>query len=84
MITTVVRSLDRLDRVVPAIQALGRRHAGYGAQAAHYDVVGACLLWTLEQGLGDAWSVEAEAAWAAAYGVLADTMLAAAETAEAA
>jgi nitric oxide dioxygenase len=80
MITTVVRSLDRLDRVVPAIQALGRRHAEYGAEPAHYDVVGATLLWTLEQGLGEAWTDEAARAWAAAYGVLADTMLAAAAT----
>jgi nitric oxide dioxygenase len=84
MVTTVVRSLDRLDRVAAAIQALGRRHAAYGAQPAHYDVVGATLLWTLEQGLGNAWTGDAEAAWAAAYGVLADTMLQAAQTADAA
>lgn len=77
-LTTVVRSLERLDRVAPAIQALGRRHAAYGAQPAHYDVVGATLLWTLEQGLGDAWTGEAEAAWAAAFAVLAETMIAAA------
>lgn len=85
MITTVVRSLDRLERVVPAVQALGRRHVAYGARPEHYDVVGAALLWTLEQGLGEAWTGEAEAAWAEAYGVLAGTMIAAAaETAEAA
>jgi hemoglobin-like flavoprotein len=74
MITVVVRSLDRLDRVVPAIQALGRRHADYGVRPAHYDLVGATLLWTLGQGLGDAFTEEAHEAWAAAYGVLAATM----------
>ena len=78
MLTTVVRSLDRLDRVVPAVQALGRRHGGYGVQDEHYAVVAAALLWTLEQGLGDAWSPELAAAWTDAYTILADTMKAAA------
>lgn len=84
MITTVVRGLDRLDQIMPAIRALGRRHAEYGAQAAHYDLVGSTLLWTLEQGLGESWTGEAEEAWAAAYALLATTMIDAAATAEAA
>lgn len=74
MITTVVRSLDRLDRVVPAIQALGERHGGYGVVDEHYDAVAGALLWTLAQGLGDAWTPEAEAAWVEAYTTLATTM----------
>ncbi len=41
---------------------------------AHYDSVGAALLWTLEQGLGDAWTAEVKAAWAAAYALLAGVM----------
>jgi hypothetical protein len=36
--------------------------------------VGAALLWTLEQGLGEAFTPEAREAWAAAYGLLATTM----------
>jgi nitric oxide dioxygenase len=36
--------------------------------------VGAALLWTLEQGLGSAWTPEAEAAWSGAYAVLARVM----------
>ena len=74
MITTVVRSLDRLERVTWAIQALGARHAGYGVRDEHYDTVGAALLWTLEQGLGDAWSAPLADAWAEAYGTLAGVM----------
>jgi len=35
-------------------------------------------MWTLEQGLGDAWNDDLKAAWTAAYTVLADTMKAAA------
>ena len=78
MITTVVRSLDRPDRVIGAVEALGARHAGYGVRDEHYDTVGAALLWTLEQGLGDAWSAPLADAWAEAYGTLAGVMQAAA------
>jgi nitric oxide dioxygenase len=74
MISTVVRGLDRLERIVPAVQQLGARHAGYGVQPEHYDVVGAALLWTLEQGLGEAFTPSVRTAWTAAYGVLASTM----------
>ncbi len=54
MIGTAVASLDRLDTIIPGVQALGRRHATYGVPLASYDTVGAALLWTLGQGLGDA------------------------------
>jgi hemoglobin-like flavoprotein len=29
-----------LDQIVPAVQALGRRHAGYGVREPHYATVG--------------------------------------------
>jgi nitric oxide dioxygenase len=54
------------------------RHAGYGVTAAHYDTVATALLWTLGQGLGDAFTPEVETAWVAAYTLLATTMQAAA------
>lgn len=78
-LTVVVKGIDRLDALVPAVQALGRRHAGYGVRREHYDTVGAALLWTLEQGLGDAFTDDARAAWAEAYGTLAAVMIAAAQ-----
>lgn len=78
MITTAVNSLDQLERIAPAVQAMGRRHVGYGVEEAHYDTVGEALLWTLAQGLGDHFTPEVETAWAATYTVLADTMKAAA------
>jgi len=74
MIATAVNALDKLDTIVPAVQDLGRRHAGYGVQPAHYDTVAAALLWTLGQGLGDAYTKDIEQAWVAAYTVLATTM----------
>lgn len=80
-LTVVVKSLDRLDQIVPAVQALGRRHAGYGVRESHYATVGAALLWTLEQGLGEAFTPAVRDAWAMAYGTLASVMIDAASDA---
>jgi hemoglobin-like flavoprotein len=78
MLTVVVNGLTRLEDLVPAVQNLGRRHAGYGVRAEHYATVAAALLWTLEQGLGEGFTGEVAAAWTAAYTLLAATMQAAA------
>ena len=78
MITVAVRGLDRLDQLVPAVQALGKRHVGYGVKDEHYDTVGAALLWTLEQGLGAAFTDEARESWTNTYFTLANVMKAAA------
>jgi len=74
MITAAVKGLDRLDQLVPVVQDLGRRHVRYGVEDRHYDTVGAALLWTLEAGLGKAFTPEVQEAWAAVYGLLANTM----------
>ena len=74
MLTAAVKGLNRLDQLVPVVEELGRRHAGYGVADAHYDTVGAALLWTLEKGLGSAFTPEVKEAWVAVYGLLASTM----------
>ncbi|HUG09853.1 MAG TPA: globin family protein [Opitutaceae bacterium] len=74
MITVAVRGLDDLGALVPAVQALGRRHTGYGVKDEHYTTVAVALLWTLEQGLGDSWNAEVKEAWVVVYTILADTM----------
>lgn len=78
MIGTAVSGLARLDQIIPAVQDLGRRHVGYGVKDHHYATVGAALLWTLETGLGPAFTPEVEQAWATAYGALAGVMMEAA------
>lgn len=83
MINTAVNGLDRLEEIVPAVQQLGVRHVAYGVKDEHYDTVGAALLWTLETGLADAFTDDVKDAWATVYGVLADTMKAAAADAAA-
>ena len=79
-IGAVVNSLGRLEDVLPAVEDLGRRHVGYGVEEEHYSSVGDALLWALEQSFGEdeEFTPEVGEAWAAAYGVLADTMKAAA------
>ena len=81
MIDVCVSGLDRLDQLVPAVESLGRRHAGYGVTDAHYETVGGALLWTLEKGLGVDFTPDVKAAWTSVYTVLATTMKAGAEAA---
>ena len=76
-LTVVVKSIDKLDTLVPAVEALGRRHAGYGVKPGDYATVGRALLDTLRTGLGEAFTPEVEAAWTEAYTLLAGVMLAA-------
>ena len=83
MITVAVRGLGRFDELRPAVAALGKRHVGYGVQDHHYDTVGAALIWTLEQGLGDAFTAEARESWTALYLTLAGLMKAASRSAAA-
>ena len=74
MIGVAVRNLDRLEQVLPAVCGLGARHAGYGVKERDYDTVGRALIWTLKKGLGDDFTPETEAAWAAVYTALAGVM----------
>ena len=74
MLAVAVRGLDDLGALVPAVHALGRRHAGYGVRDEHYETVAAALLWTLEAGLGEAFTPEVREAWGTVYWVLAETM----------
>jgi hemoglobin-like flavoprotein len=76
-----VNGLSRLERMIPSIQELGRRHVDYGVKDHHYGTVGAALLWTLGKALGAEFTPEVKDAWAAVYAVLATTMREAAVTA---
>ena len=71
----VVNGLTNLDTILPAASALAKRHVGYGAEPAHYPVVGEALLWTLEKGLGDSWTPPVAAAWVDAYTTLSNFMI---------
>ncbi len=75
MIAVAVQSLERIDTLVPAVRQLGARHAGYGVTEEHYATVGAALLWTLEKGLGPAFTPAVREAWTTTYSLLANTMI---------
>jgi len=74
MIGAAVAGLRDLQKIVPIVQELGKRHAGYGVTAEMYDTVGAALIDTLKTALGDAFSAKHEEAWIEVYQLLAITM----------
>jgi len=81
MIGIAVDGLDRLEEIVPAVQELGVRHLEYNVKSSHYDTVGEALLWTLGQGLGEAFTPAVKGAWTDVYMLLANTMKEAARAA---
>lgn len=73
-INIAVAALDDVEPLVPVLKQMGADHAGYGVVERDYNVVGAALLWTLEQGLGEAFTDEVKSAWGAVYELLASVM----------
>jgi nitric oxide dioxygenase len=74
-IAVVVNALNNLETIVPAIQSLGKRHVDYGVTVEHWASVGSALLWALEDAFGAAFTEEVRQAWAAAYGLIAETAM---------
>ncbi|MEE7447490.1 chemotaxis protein [Methylobacterium radiotolerans] len=74
MLALAVANLDKPETLVATVRDLGDRHVGYGALRAHYEPVGAALLWTLEHVLGPDFTPEIRAAWSETYRVITDLM----------
>ncbi len=74
-LSLAVNGLNNLERLVPVVQDLGKRHKDYGVLPKHYETVAAALLDTLEKGLGDDFTPETKDAWVAVYTVLSTTMI---------
>jgi hemoglobin-like flavoprotein len=62
-----VAYLKRFESMVPALEALAQRHAGYGVRDEHYESVGDALLWALGQSLEEAFTDEVREAWSELY-----------------
>ncbi len=73
-LTVAVTSLENFEALKPGLRALARQHVAFGVRAEHYAPLGEALIWTLQQGLGDAFKPETEQAWRMAYADIADTM----------
>jgi hemoglobin-like flavoprotein len=74
MLGAAVAGLDAPAAFVPVLQQLAVRHVGYGVRDEHYDTVGAALLKTLAQGLGEDFTPQVREAWTRTYGLIASTM----------
>jgi hemoglobin-like flavoprotein len=75
IIGVAVGSLRQWDKVRPAVEQMGQRHAGYGVRDEHYTTVATALLWTLEQGLGkENFTDEVRDAWVAMYMMVSEAM----------
>lgn len=79
MLSFVVAKLKNLDEIQDQIKGLAQRHAGYGAQPAHYEAVGQALIWMLEHELGEQWNQPTKMAWIEAYTILSSAMIEASE-----
>ncbi|MDY0883055.1 NO-inducible flavohemoprotein [Dongia soli] len=68
-------NIDDPSVLAPVLQRITHKHASLGIRAEHYPIVGKHLLASIKEVLGDAASEELIAAWAAAYGQLADILI---------
>lgn len=80
MLGSAVNKLHDLDRLLPVLQDLARRHVGYGVQESDYATVGAALIKTLGQGLGADFTADVRLAWTTVYGVMSEVMIRAARS----
>lgn len=69
------KSLRDLDAIVPTLRKLGARHVAYGAEPAHYPVVGEALIGAMAALAGPAWMPAHESAWREAFAIVAGAMI---------
>jgi nitric oxide dioxygenase len=70
----VVKNIKTPDVITEKLKQLGSKHVGYGAEVAHFDAVGECILHALQTTLGNGWNDEVAEAWSDAYAAVADLM----------
>jgi class 3 adenylate cyclase/ferredoxin/hemoglobin-like flavoprotein len=79
MLSSLVKGLTRVEEVVGGLRELGKRHRGYKVARTDYDKVARALQWTLEEFLADDFTPDIRHAWVTVYGMIAETMIEAAE-----
>ncbi len=68
--------IDNPEVLQPVLTLVANKHVSLGIRAEHYPIVGKHLLASIQEVLGDGASEALIAAWAAAYGQLADFLIA--------
>ena len=71
----IADSLDRFEAVRPRLLELGRLHASYGIEPAHYEKLVTALLWAFGQALGPDFDEPARDAWRTVLTRVAGVML---------
>ena len=84
MIGGAASLLDQPRKLMSLQQRLGERHVGYGVKPGHCDTLGAALLGTLSDALGEAFDEATCEGWCDMYGIVSRTMLQTAAACEAA
>ena len=79
MLSSLVKGLNRMPEIVGGLRELGKRDHGYEVARSDYDKVARALLRTLEEFLGNDLTPEIRHAWITVYGMVAETMIDAAE-----
>ena len=75
MFELLVVSLNDVEKIIPSLKALGRRHANYGINESHYGIVGGALVRTLDKSLGNDFTEEVKNAWIKTYGIVSMIMI---------
>jgi nitric oxide dioxygenase len=71
----VIQNLRKPEVLTSALKGLGQRHVNYGVRPEHYPIVGAILLETFADLLGERWTPAYHDAWAEAYETICAIML---------
>ena len=69
-----VATLEEPEKLVPALEAMGRRHVTYGTKNEHYATVVQAMLQTLDDCLEQSFTPAVKAAWVKALGFVSATM----------
>ena len=69
------QNIETPEALASAVELIAQKHASLGIQAEHYPIVGANLLASIQEVLGEAATPAVIDAWGAAYGVLADIFI---------
>jgi hemoglobin-like flavoprotein len=75
-----VSSLDDMESILPAVQALGERHISYGVKKEYYAYAKESFLWALEKHLKGEVTPTLQNAWSEAFDALIATMISAGES----
>ncbi|WP_454694153.1 NO-inducible flavohemoprotein [Achromobacter aegrifaciens] len=75
-VTAYAEHIDDPSVLMPVVTRIVHKHVSLGIRPEHYQIVGKHLLASISEVLGEAATDELIAAWAAAYGQLADLLIA--------